>query len=80
MARLQDEHTERSEAEQEGRHRLLTQRDDIIGLDATSKATDKLRRASALRRATPPGLGEPSIEKPVREHQGAAPTARGPAA
>jgi len=39
-ARLRDQHTERMEAEQEERHRALTQRDHIIGLQATTKAAE----------------------------------------
>jgi 2-polyprenyl-3-methyl-5-hydroxy-6-metoxy-1,4-benzoquinol methylase len=39
-ARLQDQHTKRMQAEQEERHRALTQRDHIIGLQATTKATE----------------------------------------
>jgi len=59
--RLEDEHTERARAEREERHRMLTIRDHIIGLEAsvasadarTSRARNRAkyaeRRAKALR-------------------------------
>ena len=39
-ARLRDKHTERLEAELEERHRMLTLRDHVIGLEATAAAAD----------------------------------------
>jgi hypothetical protein len=49
-ARLQDQHTDRMRAEQVERHRALTQRDHIIGLQATTKAAEN--RYSLMRTRT----------------------------
>lgn len=49
--RIEDEHTERMRAEQEERHRMLTVRDHIIGLEAsTASAAGRAARANTRAR------------------------------
>ena len=71
VARVDDRWTEQMRAEQETRHRLLTTRDHVIGLEArASAADDRLRWVEGRLRRSRARANR--LQKQVREMQGSA--------